>query len=179
MSKKIVIFCGLSILLLLVTGCSAKPQPTSSPLVAQSPLQYIATPQPKIQGLVLPPPSYPIQIPRDTPDPSRSPVIIGGVHVAIEGHEVVTVTNISKSDQSIGLWSVQNYGTSELFNFPRDLVLQPGESVRVHSGIKTIAPSKYDLFWSERQQWVRTGPDSLDVLLLNQAGRIIYRYLYR
>jgi hypothetical protein len=105
-------------------------------------------------------------------------VISGGVNVAVDGHEVVTVTNISKLAQSVGLWSVQNLGTGELFNFPEDLELQPGESVRVHSGIKSAASSKYDLFWSEQRQWIREGVDSLDVLLLNQAGRIMYRYLY-
>ena len=178
MFKTIASVCGLAIVLLLVSGCGVQPQPMQSPLAGKSPLPYVATPQPPVPGLVLPPASYPIYSPRDTPDPSRSPVIIGGVHVAVDGHEVVTVTNISKSAQPVGLWSVQNQGTGELFNFPQDLVLQPGESVRVHSGIRSVASSKYDLFWSDQRRWIREGIDSLDVLLLNQAGRIMYRYLY-
>lgn len=165
---------------LLLVGCVATPtvSPISSPF--ESPLDYVATPQTLPGNVVMPPPSYGIGTVLDTPDPEYYPVAISGVWIGVDGHEVVTVTNISQIEQPIGLWSIQNQDTWGFFNFPADLVVPPDASVRVHSGIPEdqIVVSDTDLYWSSERQWVRQGLDSLDVLLLNQAGRIMYWFLF-
>jgi len=169
---------GFGVVLLMGCVSSSTTSPMALPL--DSPLPYVATPLTLPENVIMPPPSYGIGTPLDTPDPEFYPMVISGVSVGIDGHEVVTVTNISNTPQTIGLWSIQNQDTWEFFNFPADLVVQPGASVRVHSGVAEdqIAVSETDFFWSAERQWIRQGLDSLDVLLLNQAGRIMYWFLF-
>jgi len=108
------------------------------------------------------------------PDPSKTPVAILGLTIEPNGHETVLVSNISDQDQPIGLWSVFNQRTETHFDFPKDFVLKPQQTVRVHSGPGSVDNPPNDFLWSTERQWTE---QQEDVILLNRQSRIVYWFV--
>lgn len=159
-----VILVGM--LLALLTGCAqaTAPTPTTDPA-----RPFVATPGPAATGMTVPVPT-----PNRELDPERTPVAITGFTIEPNGHEIVTITNISTEEHSIGEWSVFNPRTEAFFTFPADLTLQPGQIVRVHSGPGEVDSAAGNFAWSEQRQWTEPGED---IILMNAAGRFMFWYV--
>jgi hypothetical protein len=155
---------GLTLLLLAACSNTTPPAPTAIPGA-----QVAVTAAPALPGTVIP-----TMAPRLNPNPAETPVIVTGLTVGPDGHEIVSIANISETDQPIGLWSVFNERTGAHFDFPADFVLKPQQVVKVHSGPGAVNNPPGDLLWSTERQW--TG-DQEDVILLNRPGAVMYRFV--
>lgn len=111
-------------------------------------------------------------IPTGTPDPDYTPVAIVQVELTPE-REVITIQNVSSDEQDISSWILFNLNNEPSFRFPEGLVLQPGESVQVHSGIPEGDVPGGALFWTRDRIWFGF---PAEVMLLNSVTRLMYRY---
>jgi len=148
-----------------LVACGHKPQAPMLPVSSPS--------APTSTKISVNRPAKPIY-PTDMPNPEIAPVIIASVTVDGSGHEVVVVTNISSVPQDIGNYSLYNPRLKRHFDFPKGLVLAPGESIEVHSG-PGASHIKAGFFWTEERLWTQRNED---VLLLNPAGRVVFWYIF-
>lgn len=151
------------------TSTTVKAQPSSESTILQSPLsEPTATPA----VVEAQPPSVPSMT--ATPDPDQTPVAIVSAEIG-PNREIITIQNISSSDQDISEWILFNLDAEDVFRFPENLVLEPGEVVRVYSAVAENEVPESGFFWTEETVW-----ESLpaDVLLLNQATRLVYWYVH-
>lgn len=134
-----------------------------SPILPNSPVSPLPAPTRTPLTLVITP--YP------TDNPSEE-VIITEMFKS-NGQEHVVIENNSSVDQMIGGWYLLNPRTSQKFQFPDDLIVPVGGSIRVHSGLNGLENPPTDLYWSEKEMWNA----SIDVVLLNPAGRVMFWYV--
>ena len=122
-------------------------------------------------AFVLTPPLTPM--PTQTPDPARTPVAIVNAEIGPD-REVVTIQNISAVEQDISGWILFNLVGDPTFNFPDNLVLQPGQSVQVYSAVPQDQVPRGAFFWTEEKVW---NEFPANVLLLNRITRLMYWYV--
>lgn len=153
------------IAVLALAACENQAAPSPETTEQQG---FVATPAPPGPGTEVPAPG-----PNQVLDPEQTPVAITGLTVDETGHEIVYITNISEESHQIGGWAVFNRRTERSFVLPPDLTIEPGQVVRVHSGPGGVDNPPGDFLWSEERQWSEARED---VLLVNQAGRLMYWY---
>ncbi|WP_423224526.1 thermonuclease family protein [Candidatus Amarolinea aalborgensis] len=112
---------------------------------------------------------------------ANSSIAITGMKYA-GGDEVVTLTNQGTALQSLDGWRLQSYGGSpcrpvstQVFVFPTDFTLEPGASVRVHSGPQAVNKPPTDLAWTADTVWSNSG-DRAD--LLSADGQLVTSLAY-
>ena len=162
--KRILLVCMtlIAILTAMLAGCGEKPKPTVSPLPLVIKMSPLATP------------TTPSMRPTDTPDPSRTPLIIALVAVNEEGREVVLIKNIGPELLDLEGFSIYSPSQDRRFDFPPNFVLSPGESVAIYSGVAK-EQVKDGFFWTRERLWIE---ENDDVLLLNPAGRVVFWYVF-
>jgi hypothetical protein len=153
---------------------SPTPSPPPEPTQVPTSTTFTSTlPQPSPtmgEFLSVPPAPPPAQ---STPDPDRTPVAIINAEIG-PNEEVVTIQNISSSDQDISGWILFNLAGAQTFRFPDALVLQPGDSVQVYSAISQDQVPDGAFFWTEEKVWQEF---PADILLLNSVTRLVYWYV--
>lgn len=143
---------------------AASPFPTSPPATPPVPVKSPTAPRPS---------STPVQ--HLTPHPAAAWLAITGIRYAGDD-EIVIVTNRGSQAQALAGWRLQSYGgspcqlaPSQFFEFPSDVILSAGASVRIHSGPQAAAQPPSDLFWTLDRMW-NNGGDRAD--LLDPAGAL-------
>ena len=174
------------ILTIILMGCKPSPttstiQPTLTPGSNGYPVSTTGIGYPS-QGEITPNnPGYPVSatttlatmVPTGTPNAVLTPVIIASIEHTTDGLEVITIKNISQTDQDISLFSLINPLTQDLYPFPDKSTLSSGQSIVVFNGAGATYPSGQK--WLDKG-FLTTAGDSIQ--LLNQAARIIYTYTY-
>ena len=168
----------------MLAGCKSSPAPSSvTPTLTPPSNGYpVLTPgngYPEQNQNTQNNPGYPAvtttpaaRMPTDTPDPAKTPVIIASVTHTTDGIEVITLKNITQSEQDISLYSLLNPDTQELFTFPDKSKLAAGESIAVYNGTGAYPDGKK---WLDKPFLTVAGSS---VQLLNQAARIMYTFTY-
>ena len=149
---------------------SQPPEPTQAPTSTTftSPLPQ---PSPTMDEFLSVPPAPPPA--NSTPNPDQTPVAIVDVQIGPE-REVVTIENISSSQQDVGGWILFNLASDRTFHFPDGFVLEPGDSVQVYSAVPQDEVPDEAFFWTEEKVW-QDFP--ADILLLNDVTRLVYWYV--
>jgi len=170
--RVIVAVLVFGVLPLLMAACTPPAQPTGGTPGATpvSPKGFVITPGPAGRTTPVPKPAPNLEL-----DPDKTPVAIISLTFAPDGTEIVRVANISNTEQKIGLWSLYNPRTEKRFDFPLDTTLQAGVAVQVQSGPGAKGEPPRDYLWSTESRW--TDPVQEDVLLTNQAGRMMFWYV--
>jgi hypothetical protein len=153
---------------LTATSTSVEAQSSSEPSVFRS---LLAEPAASPMAVELESPSVPSIT--ATPDPSRTPVAIVSANTGSDP-EIITIQNISSSDQDVSGWILFNLDSEDVFRFPENLVLEPGEVVRVYSAVAENKVPEGAFFWTEETVWEGL---PANVLLLNRATRLVYWYV--
>jgi hypothetical protein len=113
------------------------------------------------------------RLPTATADFEISPVIIS--EVSREGEtEQVVLLNVSNQSQEISRIALYNPNTGDRKYLPQGKILEPNESYSIYNG---LLPAGIN----EEQKWtdypmLQYRDD--EVLLLNEAGRMIWTYVY-
>ncbi len=158
---------SLSLLLLLISNCTQKPQPTSSSL-SPVPTPLSDTGEQKVTPTIS---SNISPWATEAPDPSIVPIVISAVTRTQDGSEIISLANISDANQSLtGLSLLDPKSLAHVF-LP-DIVLAPGDTFEVCNGsCKTVTT---DLHWLDTPVFQEKGDY---VSLLNYAGRVIWNYV--
>jgi hypothetical protein len=85
--------------------------------------------------------------------------------------EVVTIKNVSETEQDISKWTLFNRDRMPLFVFPDGFMLQPGETTQVYSAVSEAEVPDGALFWTEEKIWLEF---PANVMLLNRQMRLVY-----
>lgn len=91
--------------------------------------------------------------------------------------EHTKLTNNSDRPADMGGWALAALKEEKIFRFPLGLILEPGDTVTIHSGanatLKQDPPS--DLYWTSEPVWPNRG----DVgILFDANGHELARYVY-
>ena len=165
----------LSSSLLLSCG-EADPTATTQPVVPATPTTAALTSplaEPTATITIVLPELQASPVPKDTPDPARTPVAITQAEL-LPDREVVTIQNISNQDQDISGWVLFNLESDHVFRFPEDIVLKPGDSVQVFSAVAEEDVPEGGYFWTQDKVWNKF---PANVMLLNKATRLMYWYV--
>lgn len=152
------------ILLFVAAGCARKME---APNTSVSPIAT-ATQQPSVLPIPTPFPDWAT----DTPDPVEFPIIISDVVRNEDGLEIIKITNISGSEQSLSNITLLRPATLEYLDLP-DITLLPGETFNVYNGA-SAAEASDGVAWLDEPA-LRVAGD--DLVLLNSAGRVIWTYV--
>jgi hypothetical protein len=112
--------------------------------------------------------------PTDTPDPSRTPLIIAQLTANAAGGEVVEVKNIGPEAASLSGLSIYCPSRGYRFDFPSDMVLNSGDSVDVYTAVAED-DLEDGLYWMSERLCLEWNDD---VLLVNPGGRVVYWYVF-
>lgn len=172
--RRLVSLALLFLLTALIGNCAteepATVAPTEEPLQAPTATEFtspLPAPTATIE-VVLPEPSA--VAPYATVDLSRTPVAIVDSEIGPEG-EVITIQNVSNEDRDISNWIILNLDSDEVFRFPDNLVLAPGMTVKVYSGMSESEVPEDGYFWREEKVW---NAQTSNILLLNDITRLMY-----
>lgn len=108
-------------------------------------------------------PAAPDQPPTPTPDDPRDQVAIVRIQTVVNEAEAeyVELANLGTVPQLMDGWklkgSLDNEDLFDDFTFPAGFALQPGASVKVHSGPNGLDAPPTDLFWTEQDIWDNAG----------------------
>jgi len=168
--RRTVTVVALLVLSVVVVACGAV-----SPTPSESPLQTVVSPMERptsspTTAATAPPAQHGQQEPTATPDPNRTPVAVVDAEIERD-REVITIKNVSDTEQDIGKWTLFNREREPLFIFPDKLVLQPGESVEVYSGVPEDEVPEEGYFWTAEKVWLQF---PANVMLLNRRMRLVY-----
>ncbi len=90
--------------------------------------------------------------------------------------EIVTITNVGNAPGSLAGWRINSYGnktcqplSDQVYVF-QDVILNPGDSVRVHSGPKAQSNPPSDFFWTYDHIW-NNSSDRAD--LVDASGTVV------
>jgi hypothetical protein len=133
----------------------------------------------------------PLAAPTATPESRFLPVIRQGQHpptpalptpdlhiTELSYHnpdEYVQVTNQGSAAQFMESWQLHSVVGDQWYTFPSLLILQPGESVRIHSGAAANHDPPFDLLWTTDDIWLNDGDQAL---LYDRHGRLIDDWCY-
>ena len=90
--------------------------------------------------------------------------------------EYVRITNDGDAAQNMTGWSILSVVGNQRYHFPIGFVLEPGASVRIHSGPDAVDNPPTDLKWTDRYIWLNDG-DKAE--LYNASGQLIDSYCYK
>jgi hypothetical protein len=111
--------------------------------------------------------------PTVTPNSEISPIIITNVEV-IGKNEVITLKNISNESQNIRNFILIDKQTESLKRFDDDIILETDQTIKVINGDKDSSLVKNNQYW---QSLFVINQDFDELLLVNQAGRILWSYI--
>jgi hypothetical protein len=164
---------GLSLILQLVAGlaCSLPALPGLSVVSSEATVQpeQGAALQPTSAADLAPPASPAVLPPTSTPDDPRDQIAVVRIQsVSNEpDHETVELVNRGTVPQLMDGWQLQGSLDDETlvddFKFPAGFVLEPGATVKIHSGPGGVDAPPTDLFWTDLDVW-------------DNAGETIYLY---
>lgn len=113
---------------------------------------------------------------------TRGGTVAGGADVKIvkvynKGtKEYVEITNGGLAAQDMSEWSVSGSKGDDRFWFPAGFVLEPGATVRLHSGDDGVDSAPSDLYWSRgKPVWNNSGET---VYLWDADGKLVSEYGY-
>ncbi len=175
--RKIILFS--LVVIMMLAGCNSSPAPLT-PLAGLPTNTSQAVGYPDENQIAATPSGYPApeftlatMVPTSTPDAAKTPITIASVTHTTDGLEVITIKNISQTDQDISLYSLLNPDTQELYTFPSNTKLTVGQVVYIYNGTGATYPNGQK--WLDKPYLTTPG---IVVQLLNQASRIIYTYTY-
>jgi len=87
--------------------------------------------------------------------------------------EVATIENTGDSAVDLSGWKLVSVTGDQVFQFPSGYVLQPGATVRIHSGPDAVSNPPTDLEWTGRYIWNNDGDPGK---LYNGQGELVSEY---
>ncbi|MBC7235238.1 MAG: lamin tail domain-containing protein [Chloroflexi bacterium] len=111
----------------------------------------------------------------DDDPPSELPAVsISDLRYASDD-EYVEIRNDGSQPVSLAGWQIVS-GGEQSFTFPQGVILEPGATLRVHSGRGATGETPADLIWTRAYVWHDVGDAAL---LLDEAGRTVSHWRYR
>ncbi len=111
-------------------------------------------------------------LPTPTPDPKQTPLVITGVEIRQDGHEILKLKNITAETIAFTGYALLNPATGRRFNFPPGFELSGGETATVHSGVGQAAAGE-GLFWQAEPVWAGWGEDALLLTPTSALGLLV------
>jgi len=109
-----------------------------------------------------------------TPDKTISPLIIEKVE-RIENSELITLANISDEDIDLKNYIIVDPQEYNLKKFPQNTILKPGEKYLILNGDSQTKISETFDYWLPKNILNQANDE---IIITNEAGRIIWSYIY-
>ncbi|MFQ5613116.1 MAG: lamin tail domain-containing protein [Anaerolineae bacterium] len=169
------VLIGLACNLPQIPGLSAEaPPPTAHPPTPAG----VETPPPTAEAgpvASTPPPPTP------TSDDPRDQVAVIHIQTVVngEGAEYVELVNQGAVGQLMDGWrlqgSIDDESPADDYKFPPGFVLEPGATVKIHSGAPGAQLPPGDLFWTEADIWADSGET---IYLLNTRLDVVDEFTW-
>lgn len=117
----------------------------------------------------------PSQIITITPDPIVSPLIINNV-VKTDNFEIIHLKNISDHNLNLVDFVLVDTNGEKLKRFSSEIILRPDEEFKILNGDNFDDSIEFDEIWADKI--ILTQPND-EIIITNQAGRILWTYTYK
>ncbi len=122
------------------------------------------------------PTATPTPAPSATPTPPSQGGVLRIAHLQYSGRdEYVEIRNDGPGAQSMTGWTLVSVVGNQHYAFPANFVLEPGRTVRVHSGPGAFERWPTDLKWTSAYIWNNSG-DKAE--LRDASGSVVDTYCY-